>query len=88
MTHFCRLVINAMQQNKWGLIFMKNVKLIRNIYIFCGLCFLLATFLQLAAGTTIIVPILNGVTCILMFIVAYINHKKVIKGNKNKDKKQ
>ena len=62
---------------------MKKVKLTRNIYFFCGLCFLIATFLQIAASTSVIVPILNGVTCILMFINAYINHKKIIKGNKN-----
>ena len=67
---------------------MKKFKLNRNIYIFCGFCFLLSTFLQLrvfqlTANKLVIVPILHGISCILMFINAYIYHKKIIKDNKN-----
>ena len=67
---------------------MKKFKLNRNIYIFCGFCFLLSTFLQvrifqLSANKFVIVPILNGISCILMFINAYIYHKKIIKDNKD-----
>ena len=69
---------------------MKKFKLDRNIYIFVGFVFLLCTFLalrflqlhELTANTRVIVPILSGIACILMFINAYINHKKVIKGSK------
>jgi|GEM_PF-1921576 len=72
---------------------MKKFKLNRNIYIFCGFCFLLSTFLQvrvfqLSDNKFVIVPILNGISCILMFVNAYINHRKIIKDNKNKDNEQ
>lgn len=71
---------------------MKKFKLNRNIYIFCGFAFLLSTFLQLRVfqlrgNKFVIVPILNGISCILMFINAYIYHKKIIKDNK-KDNEQ
>jgi hypothetical protein len=70
---------------------MKKFKLNRNIYIFCGFCFLLSTFLQLRVyqltdNKSVIVPILNGISCILMFSNAYIYHKKITKENKNLDK--
>ncbi len=65
---------------------MKRLKLTRNIYIICGVCFLLSTFLQfrifqLSANKSVIGIILHGISCILMFTNAYINHKKIIKDN-------
>ena len=62
---------------------MKHFKLTRNIYIFSGFCFLISTFFQLKVSEFVLVPILNGISCILMFINAYIYHKKIIKDNKN-----
>ena len=62
---------------------MKNFKLSRNLWLFAGLCFLLSFILNLASSKSIILPILNGITCILMFINAYIYHKKINKDNKN-----
>ncbi len=67
---------------------MKKFKLNRNIYIFCGFCFLISTFLQLRVvqlteNKLVIVPVVHGITCILMFINAYINHKKITKDNKS-----
>lgn len=65
--------------------FMKNFKLSRNLWLFAGLCFLLSFILNLASSKSTLLPVLNGITCILMFINAYINHKKFIKDNKDKD---
>ncbi|MFL0247031.1 hypothetical protein ACJDUG_08605 [Clostridium sp. WILCCON 0185] len=65
---------------------MRNYKIIRNIYIFCGLCFLIATILQLKAYKFVLVPILDGISCILCFITAYINHKNICKNDKEYDK--
>jgi putative flippase GtrA len=62
---------------------MKNFKLSRNLWLFAGLCFLLSFILNLASSKSIILPILNGITCILMFINAYIYHEKINKDNKN-----
>lgn len=75
-----------------GAILIKKFKLTRNIYIFCGFGFLLSTFLelrafQLTANKAVLVPILYGIVSILMFINAYIYHKKIIKENK-KDNEQ
>lgn len=56
---------------------MRKYKTIRNIYIICGLCWLIATVLQLKSYTFVLVPILDGITCILCFITAYVNHKKI-----------
>jgi len=66
---------------------MKKFKLSRNIYIICGFGFLLSTFLQLSifqlkANKFVFVPITYGIICVLMFITAYIYHKKIIKDNK------
>lgn len=68
---------------------MNKFKLDRNIFIFCGFCFLLSTFLalhflqlsvfQLTSNKRVIMPILSGIACIIMFINAYISHKKIIK---------
>lgn len=62
---------------------MKNFKLSRNLWLFAGLCFLLSFILNLASSKLTILPILNGITCILMFINAYIYHKGIDKDNKN-----
>jgi putative flippase GtrA len=67
---------------------MNKSKLNRNIYFFCGLGFMLSTFLQLrvfqlASNKYVILPIINGIGCILMFVIAYIYHKQINKDNKN-----
>lgn len=62
---------------------MKNFKLSRNLLLFSGFCFLLSTILQLASSKFVIIPIINGIACILFFINAYIYHKKIIKDNKD-----
>jgi hypothetical protein len=64
---------------------MKNFRLIRNLWLFSGVCFLLSLILNLSSSKSVLLPVLNGVTCILMFINAYINHKKIIKDNKDKE---
>lgn len=56
---------------------MKNFKLSRNLWLIAGFCFLLSTILQLASNAFVLVPILNVITCILFFINAYLNHKKI-----------
>ena len=61
---------------------MKNFKLSRNLWLFAGFCFLLSTFIQLEFSKIVIIPIFNGIVCILMFINAYINHKKITVDNK------
>jgi hypothetical protein len=66
---------------------MKNLKISQNLWLFAGLCFLLAFILNLASNKSTLLSVLNGITCILMFINAYINHKKIIKDNKQKDNK-
>jgi uncharacterized membrane protein len=67
---------------------MKKPKLNRNIFIFNGFCFLLITILQLSNfqithNKIAIVPIFSAIACILMFINAYIYHKKMIKDSKD-----
>lgn len=67
---------------------MKGFKLSRNLWIFSGLCFFISFILSLTSNKSTLLPVINGITCILMFINAYINHKKLInenKGNDNKD---
>ena len=66
---------------------MKNFKLSRNLWLFAGLYFLLSFILNLANDKSASLPFLNGITCILMFINAYINHKKIMKSNNDKDNK-
>lgn len=61
---------------------MKNFKLSRNLWLFAGLCFLLSAIMQSEISKFVIVPILNGVTCIFCFINVYFNHKKIAKDNK------
>lgn len=64
---------------------MKKFKLNRNLWLFAGICFLLSFILNLESSKSTILPILNLITSILMFINAYINHKKIIKDNIDKD---
>jgi hypothetical protein len=66
---------------------MKNLKISRNLWLFAGFCFLLSFILNIASNKSILLPVLNGITCILMFINAYISHKKIIKETKDKDNK-
>jgi hypothetical protein len=66
---------------------MKNFRLTRNLWLFSGLCFLLSFILNLASNKSALLPVLNGVTCVLMFINAYINHKKATEVNNDKDNK-
>ncbi len=62
---------------------MKNFKLGRNLWLFAGICFLLSFILSLVSNKSNLLSALNGITCILMFVNAYINHKKIIKDNKD-----
>lgn len=57
---------------------MKNFKLSRDLWLLAGACFLVSTILQLESKF-ILIPILNGVTCILSFVNAYVNHEKNIR---------
>ena len=61
---------------------MKNFKTIRNIWIFTGICFLLSILLNLSSNGPSIVRSLEGITCILSFIIAYNFHRKISKDNK------
>jgi hypothetical protein len=77
---YCKILRNKM----YGGNFMKNFKLTRNLWIFAGLCFLLAFIISLGSSKSTLLHVLNGITCILMFINAYINHRKILK-DKDKD---
>lgn len=62
---------------------MKNFRLSRNLWIFAGLCFLLSFIIYLESNKSTLLIVLSGITCILMFINAYITHKKINKDNKD-----
>lgn len=57
---------------------MNKFKLNRNLWLLAGVCFFLSFLLNLASNQSALLLILNGTSCILMFINAYINHRKVI----------
>jgi len=62
---------------------MKKFKLVRNLLILSGFGLLLSAFLQLrvfqlsANKYSLVATILGGISCILCFINAYIQHKKI-----------
>lgn len=60
---------------------MKKLKISRNLWLFASLCFLLTFVINLVANTIVLLPVLNGITCILCFINVYINHKKIVNGS-------
>ena len=62
---------------------MNKYKLTRNLWLFAGICFLISSVINLKTNKSYLALILNVITSILMFINAYINHKKVIKGSKD-----
>lgn len=66
---------------------MKNSKLLRNIWLIIGVCWLVTFKLNLELGRGNILLTLEGISCALSFIIAYINHKKIIKENKGVSKK-
>lgn len=51
----------------------------------CWAMFLLSFILSLASSESTILPVLNGISSILMFVNAYINHKKFIKDIRDSD---
>lgn len=57
----------------------KNFKQSRNLWLFAGVCFLFALLLNSWSNKSSLLPILNGTTCILCFVNAYISNKKVTK---------
>jgi hypothetical protein len=69
---------------------MKKYRLSRNLWILAGIGFLIASIINIQ---TLNLPnnnnksstglILNIVTCILAFVNAYLNHKKINEDNKN-----
>lgn len=68
---------------------MKNYRTIRNLWIFSGICFLLASIINYSTinspnnnNKSYLGFALNVVTCMLMFINAYLNHKKINKDNR------
>jgi len=61
---------------------MKNLKLTRNLWLFAGFCFLLSFILNLSDHKPFLLLTLNLVTCVLSFINAYINQKKIVEENK------
>lgn len=61
---------------------MKGNKLSRNLWLFAGLCFLISFILNLTEDKSLAAIIMNGLTCILMFINAYVYHRKAVKENK------
>ncbi len=62
---------------------MKGYKLSRNLWIFAGLCFLVSFIINLTENKSILAIVMNGITCILMFINSYIYHRKLIKESKD-----
>ncbi|MDF2802023.1 MAG: hypothetical protein K0S61_1926 [Anaerocolumna sp.] len=65
---------------------MKNLKISRNLWLFAGVCFLLSFILSLVSSKSTLLSVINGITFILMFINAYVSHKKIINETKFKDK--
>lgn len=61
---------------------MKNFKLSRNIWLFAGVCFLLSLIAYIADNSPVYLLIINGLTCILSFVNAYMFHKKIKEENK------
>lgn len=66
---------------------MKNLRISRCLWLFAGACFLISFVLSLETSKSALLPVLNGITCILMFINAFINHRKIIKENRCKNNK-
>ena len=64
---------------------MKNLKLSRNLWLVAGFCFLLSFILNLTENKSTLMSILNGFTCVLSFINAYITDKKITNNNDDKD---
>ena len=62
---------------------MKGNRLSRNLWLFAGLCFLVSFILNLTGNKSLPAIIMNGLTCILMFINAYVYHRKAVKENKD-----
>ncbi|MCM0651091.1 hypothetical protein NBE98_22285 [Clostridium swellfunianum] len=63
---------------------MKNLKLSRNLWLFSGFCFLISFMLNVSDKKSTPSIVLSMIASILMFINAYINHKKIINNDKNK----
>lgn len=64
---------------------MKNYKLSRNLWIFAGLCFLLASILNYVDNKQTHLIYLNALTCVLSFYNAYISNKKIKVKKDNKE---
>jgi hypothetical protein len=64
---------------------MNNFKISRNLWLFAGICFIISFILSLVSNKSALLTVLNGITFTLMFINAYISHKKMINENKEKD---
>jgi hypothetical protein len=61
---------------------MRKYIISRNLWLLAGICSILTFIINLQAGTRILLPVLNIITCILCFTNAYFNHKKYLEGNK------
>ena len=68
-----------------GAVFMNNLRISRSLWLFAGTCFIVAFMLSIESSKSVFVPTMNGIACILMFINAYISHRKIKAQNKKVD---
>lgn len=64
---------------------MKNLIISRNLWLVAGVCFLISFILGLASNKSTLLSVLNGITLVLMFVNAYMSHKKMISKTNSKN---
>ncbi len=62
---------------------MEKLKLSRNLWILAGVCFLISFTLSIGDNKSFSLLILQGVTAILCFVNAFLNHVNINKNNKS-----
>lgn len=65
---------------------MKKYKISRNLWLFSGLCFLIVTILKITKSNDLFEIILNASTSGIMFINAYIHHRKITSNKTSENK--
>lgn len=62
---------------------MEKLKLSRNLWILAGVCFLISFILNIGDTKSLSLLLLQGVTAILCFVNAFLNHVNINKNNKS-----
>ena len=60
---------------------MEKLKLSRNLWILAGICFLIAFTFSIGDNKSLSLLLLQGVTAILCFVNAFLNHININKNN-------